>query len=91
VEVQLVEDGANPLLRRVQHGELHLAVGVLRGDEGFQSRLLYPLRVLAVMSRRHRFAGRKSLRVTDLATETILMLAKGFQTRELFEEACQAA
>jgi DNA-binding transcriptional LysR family regulator len=91
VEVQLVEDGANPLLGRVQHGELHLAVGVLRGDEGFQSRLLYPLRVLAVMSRRHRFAGRKSLRVTDLANETILMLAKGFQTRELFEEACQAA
>ncbi len=91
VEVQLVEDGANPLLRRVQHGELHLAVGVLRGEEGFQSRLLYPLRVLAVMSRRHRFAGRKSLRVTDLANETILMLAKGFQTRELFEEACQAA
>ncbi len=45
VEVQLVEDGANPLLRRVQHGELHLAVGVLRGEEGFQSRLLYPLRV----------------------------------------------
>jgi len=91
VEVQLVEDGANPLLRRVQHGELHLAVGVLRGEEGFQSRLLYPLRVLAVMSRRHRFAGRKSLGVTDLANETILMLAKGFQTRELFEEACQAA
>src|SRR5207245_4138594 len=90
-EVQLVADGANPLLRRVQHCELHLGVGLLRGEEGFQSRLLYPLRVLAVMSRGHRFAGRKSLRVTDLANETILMLAKGFQTRELFEEACQAA
>src|SRR5260370_42079734 len=43
------------------------------------------------MARRHRFGGRKSLRVTDLAKATILMLAKGFQTRELFEEACQAA
>jgi len=42
VEVQLVEDVPIRCSGVFQHGELHLAVGVLRGDEGFQSRLLYP-------------------------------------------------
>jgi DNA-binding transcriptional LysR family regulator len=31
------------------------------------------------------------LEVADLRNERILMLARGFQTRELFEEACQGA
>ena len=45
----------------VQQGELHLAIGVRRTG-GFQSRPLYPARVLAVMRRRHRLAGRNSPR-----------------------------
>ena len=45
----------------VQQGELHLAIGVWRTG-GFQSRPLYPARVLAVMRRRHRLAGRNSPR-----------------------------
>ena len=90
VEVQVMEDGARPLLIRVHQGELHLAIGALRA-EGLQSRPLYPLRVLAVMSRQHRLARRRSLAVTDLVGDTMLMLERGFQTRDLFEEACRAA
>jgi LysR family cyn operon transcriptional activator len=90
VEVRVIEDGAGSLLSRVHQGELHLAIGVLRA-EGLQSRLLYPLRVLAVMTRHHRLARRRNLAVTDLAGEGILMLERGFQTRDLFEEACRAA
>src|SRR5258708_1107367 len=90
VEVQVMEDGASPLLIRVHQGELHLAIGALRA-EGLQSRPLYPLRVLAVMSRQHRLARRRSLAVTDLVGDKILMLERGFQTRDLFEDACRAA
>ena len=90
VEVRVTEDGASPLLIRVHQGELHLAIGALRA-EGLQSRPLYPLRVLAVMSRQHRLARRRSLAVTDLVGDKILMLERGFQTRDLFEEACRAA
>src|SRR5438270_2552722 len=32
IEVKLAEDGGGTLLRQVQHGELHLAVGLLRTD-----------------------------------------------------------
>jgi DNA-binding transcriptional LysR family regulator len=90
VEVRVIEDGAGPLIKRVHQGELHLAIGVLRA-EGLRSRLLYPLRVLAVMRRRHRLARRRSLAVTELVGEKILLLERGFQTRDLFEEACRAA
>jgi DNA-binding transcriptional LysR family regulator len=91
VETRLVEDGAGPLIRGVEQGELHLAIGAIRLFEPLESVLLYPLRVLAVMSRRHRLASRRTLAVSDVLHETLLMLAPGFQTRQLFDEACQGA
>jgi len=90
IEAQLVEDGGGALLRRVQQGELHLAVGLWRTG-GLRSQPLYPARVLAVMQRRHQLAGRNALGVTELAGIPLLLLGRDFQTRELFDEACQAA
>jgi DNA-binding transcriptional LysR family regulator len=87
---QLVEDGGGSLLRRVEQGELHLAVGVWRTG-GLHSQPLFPARVLAVMQRRHRLAGRNELAVTELVGIPLLLLGRDFQTRELFDEACQAA
>jgi DNA-binding transcriptional LysR family regulator len=89
VEVQLSEEGARPLIARVAQGELHIAIGALRDIEQLASRPLYPLRVLAVMSRRHPLASRRDVAVQDLAGERLLMLAPGFQTRQLFEDAAQ--
>jgi len=91
VETRLVEDGAGPLIRGVEQGELHLAIGAIRLFEPLESVLLYPLRVLAVMSRRHALASRRTLAVSDVLHETLLMLAPEFQTRQLFDEACQGA
>src|SRR5215470_11575962 len=58
VEVQLSEDGGQRLISRVEQGQLHLAVGMLRDAGQLASRLLYPLRVLAVMSHGHRLSSR---------------------------------
>jgi DNA-binding transcriptional LysR family regulator len=88
--VQLVEDGAGRLVRRVEQGELHVAIGVWRPG-GLQSQPLFPGRVLAVMKRGHRLARQNALTVTDLVGSPLLLLAREFQTRELFDEACQAA
>jgi len=90
IEVELIEDGGSALLRRVQQGELHLAVGLLRTG-GLQGQPLYPNRVLAVMQRRHRLASRNTLTVTELTENPLLLLGYDFQTRVLFDEACQAA
>src|SRR6516225_7022216 len=90
IEAQLVEDGGGALLRRVQQGELHIGVGVWRTG-GLESKPLHPGRVLAVMQRRHRLAGRNALAVPELVGIPLLLLGPDFQTRELFDEACQAA
>ncbi len=91
VEIRLVEGGGDQLSRGVEQGELHLGVPVLRVAEPLESVFLYPLRVVAVMSRRHPLASRRVLTVSDLRSETLLMLAPGFQTRQMFESACSAA
>ena len=89
IDVRFAEDGGQRLVQRVQQGELHLAIGVTRGFEQLSNRPLYPLRVLAVMARRHRLASRCRLSIDDLAREPLLMLAPDFQTRQLFEDAAR--
>lgn len=91
VEIRLIEGGGDRLIRGVEQGEFHLAVPALNVAEPLQSVLLFPLRVLAVMSRRHPLASRRVLTVSDLQSETLLILAPGFQTRQLFDAACSAA
>jgi DNA-binding transcriptional LysR family regulator len=76
-------------VKRVHEGDIHLAIGVLRA-EGLLSRALYPFRALAVMAPGHRLARRRNLTVSDLASERMLLLERGFQTRDLLEEACRA-
>jgi DNA-binding transcriptional LysR family regulator len=90
VDVRLIEDGATQLIAAVEHGELHLAIGALRYEQPLESVLLYPLRVLAVMSPRHRLASRRTLEAAEVVRERLLMLAPEFQTRQFFEEACQS-
>jgi LysR family transcriptional regulator, cyn operon transcriptional activator len=88
VDVQLSEEGGRRLISRIEHGDLHLAIGMLRDIGPLASRPLYPLRVLAVMSRRHPLATRRRLSVDELVDERLLLLESGFQTRQLFDEAC---
>jgi DNA-binding transcriptional LysR family regulator len=90
VDVRLVEAGGRSLLALVQQGELHLVVGAWRTG-GLQSQPLFPARVLAVMQRKHRLGPRNALGVTELAGVPLLLLGRDFQTRELFDEASQAA
>jgi DNA-binding transcriptional LysR family regulator len=90
IDVRLVESGGRALLERLQQGELHLVIGAWRTG-GFQSQLLFPARVLAIMQRKHRLAGRSELTVTELTGVPMLLLGRDFGSRELFDEACQAA
>jgi DNA-binding transcriptional LysR family regulator len=90
VEVRLADDGGQRLVERVRQGELHLATGVFHDFEQLASRPIHPVRVLAVMSPRHRLVSRRGVTVDDLARERLLMLAPEFQTRQLFEATCRA-
>lgn len=91
VDVHLVEEGGARTLGLVERGEVHLAVAVRHGNDRLTGRLLFPFRVLAVMSPGHRLARRPLIDVGDLRGERVLLLRPGFATREVFDGACRLA
>ena len=89
VEVDFIEDGGLRLLARLEEGQVHLALVV--PDNRFHSRLLYPSYNLAVLSAKHPLARRRVLDVEDLADEPLLLLQRGFGSRDWFDGACNIA
>ena len=91
VEVHLVEDGAAGLLDQIERGLVNVAIAALSKGTRLQGRVLFPLGVMAVVPPSHRLSRRKTVDVTDLTHEPLLLLRKGFMTRQLFDGACQVA
>jgi LysR family cyn operon transcriptional activator len=89
VSLRLIEDGGTQLLERLEAGELHLAL-TLAGDPRFRGRLLFPIRLLAVIPAGHRLVRRRTVDVADLVQEGLLLLRPGFSSREWFDAACRA-
>jgi DNA-binding transcriptional LysR family regulator len=90
VEVHLVEDGGIRLRARLDRGEVHL---ILAGADGMRRdhRPLYPMHLLAGVAPTHRFARRPVLEIAELAEEPLLLLHRGFASREWFDAACRVA
>jgi len=89
VEVHLVEDGGVRLLGRLEHDDVHLALVV--PDDRFRSRLLYPVYNLAILSTKHRLSRSRTIDIAGLANEPLLLLHRGFGSREWLESACSVA
>jgi LysR family transcriptional regulator, cyn operon transcriptional activator len=89
VEVRLMEGGEERLRGQLDRGEAHLAL--MSPAERFHSRLLYPVHILAVLSRTHRLGRRSVIDVSKIADEPLLLLHREFGSRAWFDSACQAA
>jgi len=90
VEVHLIEDGGARLPSRLERGEMHIAI-MAAGDGGMHGQPLCPLYLLAVMPRDHRLSPRGTLDITELMDERLLLLGRGYASREWFYAACQVA
>lgn len=88
VSLRLIEDGGAQLADRLEASEPHLAL-TLAGDPRFRGRLLFPIRLLAVIPAGHRLARRRTVEVADLVQEVLLLLRPGFVSREWFDAACR--
>ncbi|MGE0807605.1 MAG: LysR substrate-binding domain-containing protein [Burkholderiaceae bacterium] len=66
-EISITIDSGGKLLDAVGRGELDLAFTRLTTGETIESAPLFPVHVVAVVSKHHRSAPRKSVRVADLA------------------------
>ncbi len=90
VAVSLVEDGGAALLDRVERGELHLALTFPR-HPGLRSQVLFPVRLLAVVARSQRWARKKTVDLSDLEGERLLVLRPEFLSRQLLDATFQVA
>jgi LysR family transcriptional regulator, cyn operon transcriptional activator len=90
VAVSLVEDGGAALLNRVERGELHLALTFPR-HPGLRSQVLFPVRLLAVVARSRRLARKKTVDLSDLEGERLLVLRPEFLSRQLLDATFQVA
>jgi LysR family transcriptional regulator, cyn operon transcriptional activator len=90
VEVHLVEDGALAMPRRLEFGDVHVALMAL-DDQRFRTRLLYPVHGVAVLAHGHRLGRRRAIEVAELADEPLLLLRNEFASRDWFETACRVA
>src|SRR6202023_1297604 len=57
IEVQLVEEGGVAMPRRLEFGDVHLALMAV-DDDRFRIRLLYPVHGVAVVAKDHKFSRR---------------------------------
>jgi LysR family cyn operon transcriptional activator len=90
VEVHLVEDGGARMATRLERGDVHLSF-LPGSDARFRWRPLVPLYVLAVLPKAYRLGRRATLEIDDLVDTPLLLLRRGFASREWFDTASQVA
>jgi LysR family cyn operon transcriptional activator len=90
VDIDLIEDGGARLPERLERGDIHLGL-MPANDDNYGRRLLAPTHGLAVVSPKHRLAGKKVLEITELAGESLLLLRRDFASRVVFDTACHIA
>ncbi len=90
VEVQLLESGS-ARYGQLERGDIHLAIMPSGEAKGFSRRLLYPIYVLAVLTKTHRLSRHAFVEIAELADEKLLLLKHGFGARTWFDTACEMA
>jgi LysR family cyn operon transcriptional activator len=90
-EVLLIEDGAARLSQHVESGRIDVAIGALTAGSALEGRRLFPLGVLVVLPAGHPLKGRRTVEVSELADQHLLLLSPQFITRLMFDGACQVA
>jgi DNA-binding transcriptional LysR family regulator len=79
------------LVGLVEDGALHLALGPILESKTVRGRVLFPARILAIVPRSSRLARTRTVELTDLAHEALLLLHREFATRQILDGAFQLA
>lgn len=92
VRVRLVEAGGAQQLDLIEQGKTHLAITAVTGDPAlFATRALGDVNLVVAAEPRSRLAPAraKRLEIAGLAGAPLLLLNRGYASRELFEAACR--
>jgi LysR family hydrogen peroxide-inducible transcriptional activator len=94
MELMLYEYQTEPMLERLERGELDmgvLALPVSAAGEAFATRLLYEEPFMLAVPEGHRLGTRAHVRVSDLDGETLLLLEDGHCLRDQALTVCARA
>jgi DNA-binding transcriptional LysR family regulator len=95
VQVKLTESVGPDALVRLERGEVHLGMLLLRalprGDHGFGTHPLPPVEILAACHPSIRMQRGSLIDVTRLASHPLLLLDVGFVVRRTFDAVCRLA
>ncbi|WP_433338734.1 LysR family transcriptional regulator [Spirillospora sp. CA-294931] len=91
VELALLEDGSDRLVRDVREGVLDLAlVGAAAVPEGLESLTIVSERLVAAVPGGHPLAGRRRVALRDLEPYPVVCMPPGTGLRTVFDRACAA-
>jgi DNA-binding transcriptional LysR family regulator len=92
LELSVYEAGSQDLVRRLEDGEIDLAVVILPVDRPLiESRPLMEEELVLAVNRDHRLAGRRAITVEELEGVPLVMFKGGYDLREATIEACRQA
>ena len=89
-EVHLIEDGGVRLPRRLERSDVQLAV-MPENEAAFECRPLFPMHLMAVVAAGHRLARRKTVELSELVDDPLLLLGREFASRTWFDAICEVA
>jgi LysR family transcriptional regulator, transcription activator of glutamate synthase operon len=88
---QLHQDAVGPLVGTLRDGGVDLLITPRPGDPALAWHPLGSERLQLVVPVGHRLAGRKRVRLAEVAGEGFVMLKHAFDLRDLVEDLCRAA
>lgn len=91
VEVALVEGPNRVLIEMVERGGVHLAIATPDDIDAFHNRPLFMAELLAYLPPGDMRHAAPALPIETLADAPVLLLRRGFMTRDLVNESCRQA
>lgn len=90
VDLNVSEGHNDDLIDLVEHGGVHLAIACLGVNIALVGRKLFTAELRALLPPGHKMSHAKSLSIDDIASDSFLLMKRGFLTRHLFDQACAA-
>ncbi|QEN86018.1 LysR family transcriptional regulator [Labrys sp. KNU-23] len=91
VEVSLIEAPNRTLVEMVERGAVHVSVATPDDPGAFYLEPLFVARLLAYLPSGDHRRSASELPIESLADAPVLLLRRGFMTRDLFDESCRTA
>ncbi|MBY8977930.1 LysR family transcriptional regulator [Rhodobacteraceae bacterium NNCM2] len=90
IEISVSEGNNEELIEFVEHGVVHLGIAGIGVNPQLSGRYLFDTQLMAILPPGHPLQDRETLSITDIATDPMLIMQKGFLTRQLFDHVCSA-